>query len=343
MNTHVITSPAAGSTWDRPTPTRDFIAKHSPEDVEEWRRLTGRVIEIATANGFNKAEVQRRAGMKEGTFSQWFSGSYIGRLEPFNRLMRNWLEAFEEGASLAATIPQSPDYITTKIGLEIFDTLHWAQMTADMVMITIGAGMGKTAACRRYAATRPHVFHATISPHTRTVHGMLVELAAELDVRELNPAKLTRAIGAKLMRMGGGTLLIVDEAQNLVDDAINQLRHFMDIYQCGIALVGNEEVYSRFSKTNGGPSYAQLKRRIGKRLKRSKPYLEDIRAYIAAWGITADDCVQFLTGVGQKGGALGQVEKTVKLAYMAAIGADEQLALKHLKAAWENRDVEDMQ
>ncbi|WP_457587319.1 AAA family ATPase [Ensifer canadensis] len=343
MNTHVTTSPAAGSPWDRPTPSREFMAKHTEEDVTEWQALTTRVREIAMANGFSKAETQRRVGMKEGTFSQWFSGTYIGRLEPFNRQVRNWLEAFEESSSLAATIPQSPDFITTKIGREIFETLHWAQMTADMVMITIGAGMGKTATCRRYAATRPHVFHATISPHTKTVHGMLVELAAELDVREVNPAKLTRAIGAKIGRSGGGTLLVIDEAQNLVDDAINQLRHFMDIYNCGIALVGNEEVYSRFNKTGGGPSYAQLKRRIGKRLKRAKPYLEDIQAYVSAWGISDEDCVRFLIGVGQKGGALGQVEKTVKLAYMLAIGAEQDLSLKHLKAAWENRDVEDMQ
>lgn len=339
MNVNIATST---STWERPRPSSEFLAKHASEDTSSWQDLTDRVIEVAAAHGFNKAEVQRRVGMKEGTFSQWFSGTYLGRLEPYNRQVAQWLDAFEEAADLAATIPQSPRYLKTKIGVEIFDTLAWAQMTADMVMITIGAGMGKTAACRNYATTRPHVFHATVSPHTKTVHGMLVELAAELDVREHNPAKLTRAIGSKLARIGGGTLLIVDEAQNLVDDAINQLRHFMDIYQCGIALVGNEEVYSRFGKSNGGPSYAQLKRRIGKRLKRSQPYLDDVRTYIAAWGITDEDSIRFLSGVGMKGGAFGQIEKTVKLAFMQAIGANEVLALKHLQSAWKNRDVEDI-
>ena len=342
MNTHVPTSISIPSGWQRPSPSQDFMAKHAPDAIDEWRSLTERVISVAAANSFNKAEIQRRAGMKEGTFSQWFAGTYIGRLDPYNRQMANWLDAFEEAAGLAGSIPQSPDYITTRIGQEIMETLHWAQMTADMVMVTIGAGMGKTASCRRYAMTRPHVFHATISPHTKTVHGMLVELAAELEVRELNPAKLTRAIGAKLTRIGGGSLLIVDEAQNLVDDAINQLRHFMDIHQCGIALVGNEEVYSRFGRVNGGPSYAQLKRRIGKRLKRSKPYAEDVKAYIDAWGVTDDDCIRFLTGIGNKGGALGQIDKTCKLAFMA-VQPGEALSLKHLQAAWSNRDVEEMQ
>jgi DNA transposition AAA+ family ATPase len=341
MNQHVTTSASANASgWERPRPTEEFLAKHSPDDIATWEMLTSRVAEIATANGFTKAEIQRRTGMAEGTFSQWYAGSYKGRLETYNRQASQWIDAFIDAAETATAIPQSPRFIKTRIGAEIFETLTWAQMTADMVMITIGAGMGKTATCRNYVATRPHVFHATVSPHTKTVHGMLVELAAELDVREHNPAKLTRAIGAKLQRIGGGSLLIIDEAQNLVDDAINQLRHFMDIHQCGIALVGNEEVYTRFGRSNGGPSYAQLKRRIGKRLKRTKPYAEDLATYIAAWGISDPDCIKLLTGIGMKGGALGQIEKTVKLAFWLADG--ETLAKKHIDAAWKNRDVEEI-
>ena len=340
MNQHMTTSPPSG--WERPEPSEQFCAKHSQDDLQMWRKLTESVAALAISNGFTKSEVQRRIGMQNSTFSQWFSGTYTGRLENYNRMAEQWLHAFVEAAGTISTIRQSPMFIQTRIAKEIFDTLSWAQTTADMVMITVGAGMGKTMTCRTYAATRPHVFHATVSPHTKTVHGMLVELAAELDVREHNPAKLTRAIGARLARIGGGSLLIVDEAQNLVDDAINQLRHFMDIYQCGIALVGNDEVYTRFGRTTGGPSYAQLKRRIGKRLNRSKPFQEDLHAYIAAWGISDADCVKFLTGVGLKGGALGQIDKTAKLAFMAAEGMGQPLSIEHLKQAWRNRDVEDI-
>lgn len=345
MNTSTTPSPASGpaSAWQRPNPSAEFVAKHTETAVEEWRQLTDRVMDVARVRGFSKAEVTRRAGMKEGTFSQWYSGTYIGRLEPHNAQVAQWLDALADADIVTATVPASPAYIMTKIGAQIFETLHWAQVTSDMVMITLGAGIGKTAACKQYRANRPHVYHVTISPHTKTVFGMLNELAAALEVRELNPAKLTRAIGEKLTRIGDGTLLIVDEAQNLIDDAINQLRHFMDIYGCGIALVGNEEVYSRFAKTAGGPSYAQLKRRIGKRLKLTKPYADDVRAYIAAWGIIEPTCVTYLMGIGNKGGAIGQIEKTVKLAMMMSMGNQEELKVKHLQAAWANRDVEDMQ
>ncbi len=338
MNKHVDTSRLSG--WEQPEPTTDFISKHLDE-IDTWRSVREQVAEIAIANSWNKAEVTRRSGMKEGTFSQWFSGTYLGRLDNMNRQMRQWVDAVFEAAAMPA-IPTSPAFVKTRISNEITKTLQWAQMTADLVMITVGAGFGKTATCRHYRATHPHVFHATISPHTKTVHGMLVELAAELQIHENNPAKLTRAIGARLERIGGGSLLIIDEAQNLVDDAINQLRHFSDINQCGIALVGNEEVYSRFAAQRNGKSYAQLKRRIGKHLKRQKPYAEDIAAYIAAWGVSDPECVRLLTGIGLKGGALGQIDKTMKLASMIALSEDRSVTVKDVQDAWRNRDVEDL-
>lgn len=338
MNKHIDTRPYSG--WEQAEPEQAFIDKHA-DDLEDWRQIRSQVAEIAIANGWTKAEVTRRSGMKDGTFSQWFSGTYPGRLENINKQLSNWVSAVIEAASMPA-IPTSPVFIKTRISGEIAQTLQWAQMTADLVIITVAAGIGKTATCRHYRATHPHVFHATISPHTKTVHGMLVELASELDVHENNPARLTRAIGAKLGRNGGGSLLIVDEAQNLVDDAINQLRHFSDIHQCGIALVGNEEVYSRFVAQVKGRSYAQLKRRIGKHLRRQKPYAEDIAAFIRAWGVTDPECTRLLTGIGLKGGALGQIDKTMKLASMIALGDNREVTIRDIEAAWKNRDVEDM-
>lgn len=345
MNEFVGTSQikAALPTWERPVSGPDeTLSNRNQDDISEWSDLIDRVIETATANGWNKAEVARRMGMAEGTFSQWYSGKYAGRLSNQNRAVGQWLDAIEETAGIAAAIPTSPSFIKTRSAGEILETLAWAQMSADMVMITFNAGMGKTAACRHYCATRPHAHMATVSPHTKTVHGMLVELAAELDVHVHNPAKLTRAIGERLRRSGGGTLLIVDEAQNLVDEAINQLRHFVDNYNCGVALVGNEEIYGRFAKKSDGPSYAQLKSRLGKRLKREKPRVEDLQAFIAGWGVSEPDMVKFLTGIGMKGGALRQIDKTMKLASMVAMGSGQPLSLNHIQAAWKNRDVEDM-
>lgn len=340
-----MSSVATTTPWDAPSPSEEFLAKHSPADIDTWRLVVARVSEIAQAHGWTKADVARRSGVPDGTLSQVLAGKYIGVLANQIGLLSRWLDSVEESAALAAGIPVSPEFNPRwRVAQEVMETLTWAQLCPDLVMITLAAGMGKTAACRHFVRSRPHAYLATMSEHTRTVHGMLTELAAQLDVQQNNPARLGRAIGARITRAGAGTLLIVDEAQHLNDEALNQLRHFVDVYECGIAIVGNSEVYSRFSKNRDkpGPSYAQLKSRVGKRLQRAAPYVTDIRAYIGAWGVTTPDCVKFLTGIGMKEGAFRQIEKTMKLATMIAAGAEEPLGLKHLQGAWKNRDVEDI-
>ena len=314
---------AAITTWEDPAQTPQERPGCSADAIEDWGRLTQRARKVAEENGWTKAETARRAGMPDGTFHQWYSGKYLGRLETQNDKIATWLAAVDEMQDIAATVPASPGFIMTRSARDMIDTLTYAQVMPDMVVITYSAGLGKTEACRQFAATRPNAYLATMSPHTKTVHGMLVELAAELDIVQHNPAKLTRAIGRRLTRTGGGTLLMVDEAQNLKDEAIDQLRHFVDIYGCGIALVGNEEIYSRFQRREDGPSYAQIKRRIGKRLKRAQARVEDIDAFITAWGVSDPECRKFLVGIGKKPGALGQIDKTMKLASMIAAGAEQ--------------------
>jgi DNA transposition AAA+ family ATPase len=342
MNDLSNTIPPRAGAWERPVSGPDAsLSNRSSSDIEQWWLLIDRVMATAQSMNLSKADTARRIGMAEGTFSQWFSGRYAGRLDSQNRLVGQWLDAVEERAGIADSIPASPAFMKTRTSAEIIGTLLWAETACDVVTITMGAGMGKTATCRHYRNTRPNVFMTTISPHTRTVHAMLVELAEELEVMIHNPAKLGRAIGRRLER-AGGALLIVDEAQNLVDEAINQLRYFADNHNCGVALVGNEEIYSRLAKKQDGPSYAQIKSRVGKRLRRIKPPAEDIRMFIEAWGVTDPDGVRFLTGIGAKGGALRQIDKTMKLATMNAIGRGGQLTAEDIRRAWQQRDVEEI-
>lgn len=350
MNKHFSTSGISGpipgqfnaGTWERPLQAPELSANKSEADIDKWWELVDRVIAVARQFRWTKAEVTRRSGMKDGTFSQWFSGRYEGRLDGHNAMIEQWLDALEASASVAAMIPQSPNFMKLRGSAEVLETLLWAQICPDLVMITLGAGMGKTATCEYFTNTRPHVYHATVSESTKTVHGMLTELAEQLGVQENNPARLARAIGMKLKRTGDGTLLIVDEGQHLNDEALNQLRHFVDVYKCGVAVVGNSEVYSRFASNRKGPSYAQLKSRIGKRLQRAQPYTEDLQTYIAAWKVTDPACIKFLMGIGLKGGAFRQIEKTMRMALMVALGAGTEVSLKDIQAAWKNRDVEDM-
>nr|WP_244428953.1 AAA family ATPase [Bartonella vinsonii] len=202
------------NTWARPKIQPSGTAQNrNSDDIALWNELVDAVRTLAKMNDWSKAEVARRIGMPDGTFSQWYAGSYAGQLGKQNAKVQQWVEVLKETAGLLEKIPEKPAFQRNRIASEIIDTLTLAQSTGDMVMITLDAGSGKTETCRHYRATRPHVYLVTASPHTRSVHGILNDMAAELEVVEYNPTRLTRAIGKKLERVGSGTLLIVDEAQ----------------------------------------------------------------------------------------------------------------------------------
>lgn len=313
----------------------------SEEDQANWKTYVVKVHAIAMRNGWTKAETARQIGIPGGSFHGWYDGNDKGRLDTRNEKVGAWLDAYQERAALAATIPSSPAFIDTTLSTEIMDMLRAAQIMPALVMATTGSGMGKTEAAEHYRDTTPRCYLVTISPHTKTVHAMLQEIAETIGVKQHNPGRLVRAIGEKLRRSGDGTLLIIDEAQNLVDDAVNQLRHFVDVYKCGVAILGNTETYSRFAPgLAGGVKYAQLRSRFFKRMRRDTPSRQDLAVFIEASGIVEQDQIRFLTGVGMKPGALRQIDQTVRLAKMLARGFGREIQLSDLKAAWENRDVE---
>lgn len=334
---------ASGGNWDLPEPNAKFTAKHSAEDLQLWDELRPRVADIARQNNWTKAETGRRIGMAESSFHQWFSGSLLGALENQNSMVQRWLDAVDDRSGLEAIMPESPHFLKTRAAIEIHRTLMLAQTLPGFVTITLEAGRGKTMACREYQRSRPHVHLVTLHPKVKTVHGAMNQLARKLAVRVFNQAELVETIGERLAGSGDGALLIVDEAQHADSETVNQLRYFSDNWKIGLALVGNAEIRKRMAQ--GGTNAAsrdQILRRIDKNLKRDPGREHDVRAFIDAWGITDPSCVKFLFGIGMKGGALGQIDRTIRIAYMAGLGDSGSLQRKHLEAAWRNRDVEDI-
>jgi len=315
----------------------------SAEDMRRRDELLIQVNQVMAERGWSKAEAARRSGAGHGTFSQWHSGTYKGRYDTVNETIATWLGNLDQVAEVAASVPVGPSYLPLEFAVSVERMISVAQIMGTMVMVTAEAGVGKTTAGREYVRTHANAYMVTVSPHTRTTHNMLAEIAATIGIEEKNTSRLVRSIARRLQRTGDGTVLVIDEAQNLSDDAINQLRHFVDdpACRCGIALLGNSATYARSAHGGSrGEKYGQLPRRIFKRIRADRPSEDDLAAFIDAWGITEPSQVAFLMGVGMKPGALGQVDMTVKLARMVAQGAGRELTLADLRGAWSNRDVE---
>lgn len=195
-----------------------------PPELERWHRLRSSVIEIAKRFGWSKSEVSKRSGVPAATLWQWFDGTYRGVIKNVSDRLARWLDSVAELTSAAARVPVAPGFVMTPTAREMTDALIFAQAMPEIVVIVAGAGVGKTQTILEFCRTRAHADLVTMRPTTSSVHGMLLELGLALDVTERNPAKLDRTIGNKLKRNERHTLLAIDEAQNLTDQAVNQLR-----------------------------------------------------------------------------------------------------------------------
>lgn len=320
----------------------------SPAEMARWQELRAAVEDIKQAEQTTLADLGRRIGMPGGTFNQWFNGKYEGRLDNQNRLVANWLEARVKPAAIVE-IATSPGFVMTSVSAEIIEVLILAQRAPGLCLVHGASGVGKTATAEYYRDRHSNVFMATMHEKARTVDGMLGEIAETLDIRPCSSALLARQIRKRLTRRGDGTLLIIDEAQHLSDEAVNQARHFRDIARCGVVLLGNSESYHRLEGWIGnggeevrrgrtGRTYAQLSRRVFMRINKPRVPVADIRLFARAWGITDESSMAFLVGVGSKPGGLGQVDETCRLARLiVADNSRDEPTRADLEKAWSKR------
>ncbi|SDH94901.1 AAA family ATPase [Roseospirillum parvum] len=300
--------------------------------TEEVQADLRRQIEGLIDNeGLTQAAIASEAGIAYGTFTGWYRGTYGGNTEKIAGQVVRWLKSRQERARTAATLPTPPSFIATSTTAKITSILQYAQIAPDIAVIAGDAGTSKTSTCEEYCRTTPHAYMATMDPSCASANAMLAEICSVVGVTERLSTRLSRAIGEQLR--GRSALLIIDEAQHLSVQALEQLRSLHDKHGLGLALVGNVSIYSRI---DGGrtATFAQLFSRVGMRLTKTKPSRADVAALIEAWKIAGDEERQFLTGIAHKPGALRQMTKTIRLACVAAAGDGSAVTIEHLRTAY---------
>lgn len=309
------------------------LTKETTFTAEEQKEIRANVRAIMDAEGLSQTDVARESGVKYGTFTGWLAGTYQGNNDRVAGEVQIWLSARTEKKRQASRIPEAPGFQVTQTAGEILEMLGYAQMVPGIVVVAGGAGIGKTKTAEHYMATNPNVWMVTMEPCLSNPYPMLGAIAERMGITEKVQTKLSRAIGRKVSGTGG--LILVDEAQHLASKSLDQLRSIHDIYAVGIALLGNEAVYSRLEGEGRTPGYAQLFSRIDMRKTQPRPRAADICTLVKAWGVENSDEIKLLKAIARKPGALRGMTKVLQLASMMASGAGEERSIKHIKLAFE--------
>lgn len=324
--------------WQAPKSRPSHLAEPA---LVEWQELTEKVREIAIRCSLNKTTLASRAGMALPTFSAWYDGNYAGNYANQATRVRAFLRSQEEAIATNAAAIQEPGWVETETARKVMAALSFAQQTAAMTAITLGSGMGKSTCARHYVSTYPNAYRVVLRPSTASVSAVVQAVAKELGVTERDPAKLPDAIGEKVKRNGKRSIILLDEAQWASEKAVNEVRYWLDEYGCGLALLGNDDVFTRFVST-AGPGTAQIHSRTGPRLRLPKPSELDLEIYVAAWSLQDADAARLAKVIGRKPGALRQISETLRLAAIFAAGHGRQITADDVREAWMNRGGEEV-
>ena len=280
--------------------------------------------------GITRQQFADALGLPAGTVGPWLNDKYAGDQTRLALAAERWLQALTDQAARFHERVQAPPFQLTPTAETILRTLDHAQFEGQMVIVPLKPGSGKTEACRYQATRRNRAYLATMRPTTAGVSGSLQELLSvmgEPDTRG-TPAAMARRIAGKVREQGA--LIIVDEAQNLSVNAIEELRAIHDETKCGLALVGDERLLMTFDARQ----YSQLRRRIGRRCPPVRSLDQDVEVIARAWGVTSRQEVKFLQAVARKPGAMGGVTNVMSAATKLASTEETPRNLGHMQAAW---------
>ncbi len=293
------------------------------------------IRDYATVHGVSFADIAIQSELGASTMSAWVNNKYLGSNVNIEEKVRKWIKARKAFNRQRDFVPHNGKFIVTGAAQKCLTVLEYAQSMPDIGVIVGEPGTGKTSTIRHYKANHPNVWLLTASPSVAQ-HNVVLDALRELMGIPLMRNYLTlRQIIAKTQGTQG--LLIIDEAQFLHPQALDELRSIHDQAEVGLVFAGNQEVWRQLDGGGQKAKFAQLHSRVGARVNLGRPNLRDIGDILDAYEVLDKEQRGLLRGIAQKPGGLRAMIKTLNLAYRVARGNGNELTAAHISAAYGHR------
>lgn len=204
--------------------------------------------------GHSQAEAAKQLGVTAGLLSAYRSQKYQGSIQNVEAKLSEFFRHTDEAAAAQAKAePYKPaeSYVPTSISQDVYNTIQYCQIERGMVILHGDAGIGKTKGAQKYVSDNPATaIYIQASPTFGSLGSFLKILARTLGIAETK-SKLDLVLNIRDKLDGTNRVLIVDEAQHLKLQALEEIRTLSDPNMItgkpgiGIVLIGNSEVYDR--------------------------------------------------------------------------------------------------
>ncbi|WP_432769776.1 MAG: AAA family ATPase [Sphingopyxis sp.] len=286
------------------------------------------------------------SGIKSGTLSNWANGTYLGvglnvakKVFKYRQMLES--QALRTAEKVSAGVSDVPSYIETPTGRRLKGLMVTAH-SGEITYAGTGPGTGKTKEAENYCASASNAIMVTMKPTTKSLTALLGEIIRALGGKP--GVSWARQMSAQVIDMVKGRrfVLIVDEANWMEFEAIEELRALHDLGGLGICLLGNEELHATIeggAHRGARHSYARLNSRIAMRHVQDMPLPGDIDAYLDAWGIEDGAQRQMLMKVGLTPGVGGlrEIRQLITNASMLALSDEQTLSHSYLREAMSTR------
>ncbi|PMM32590.1 AAA family ATPase [Vibrio lentus] len=295
-----------------------------------------RIRALTESKAVSASQIAKEISVSPATLSQILNGSYKADPAKMIEKLNQWLRMREQRN---ATPSKDPGFVMTQTAKQIIDDLRYAHGSSDIACIYGASGVGKTKTLRNYMQSNNNVWMITISPSISSLVGCLYELAMELGLTNAPRRKdaLARAIRNRLIGTNG--LVIIDEADHLKYEALEEFRAIQEYCEVGMVMAGNNKVYTQFTGGRRNEDFARLFSRIGKKRGIHKTKQADVRAIADAWNVNGESERGLMLQISERPGGLRLLSKTLKLATM--FSKDQTISEQVLRKAFAELETND--
>ena len=244
----------------------------------------------------SQSKAAAKLGGSTAALSTYLNGKYKGNLENFEKSL---MEAFgnKSAAEQLKSAEVSDVYKPTSISKSVYETIRLCHLKGGLAIECGDAGIGKTMACRKYAADYPTTaIYVTVNPCLVTLSAFLKLMCKVMKI-QASGRKDEMWFRLADSFSGERKVLIIDEAQHLPIKTIEAIRAFFDNNpMLGICLVGNIETVTNTGRSK--EAFAQIRNRTKLTEVRHTSSIKSSDIVMLFPSIASDDkSVQLIVGI----------------------------------------------
>ena len=272
----------------------------------------------------SQRQLSKETGLSTSVISQFLNGTYTGDNEEVAKTIGQYLAVGKERLNNVSDVQFVENLYNTQ---EVLFACNYAHRNNDITLVSGDAGAGKTTALKYYAENNTGVIFVTANACITTATAILSLICRQIG-RQV-PTRRAALMNTLVEQLTGtNRLIIIDEADHLLLDALQAVRNLNDTAHCGIVLSGNDKIYRQMLSPRRGYEFEQIRTRIIVRKKVFNEYtVEEMRAMFPSLN---QECIGYMLKLACAE-SLRTARKLYEVAKEVANAKKEALSVKHLR------------